>query len=470
MWNLVRSVIPAALLSFLIATGTAATGQDSPQPVPQVYNEGPSLSFEFPKMRVGIAEYEEGPTGTTVFYFPDSVKAAVDVRGGSPGTLNSAVLKNSYESKFTQAVVFSGGSAYGLSAATGVANGIKEMKAKEGGMDFIAGVLGAIIYDIGGRRYSRVTPDERLGKAALRSAKSGWFPLGARGAGRFAMQGFYFIRGHGTDQYADWPHSGQGGAFRTIGPTKIGVFTVVNALGAIVDRKGRMVRCKRNRSDGECPLITDKLKGFAPIGGSTDSKKGGPTRNTTLTLVVTNQKLPFWALRRLAAQVHGSMNRAIQPFATEDDGDVLFAVTTDEVDNPALSALDLTVLASELAWDATLSSVPTLPPAPAPLKIKPRADELRKYSGTYGFYGGSELTIKVKGESLTAVFKGNGRIYFDKEREYQITPAEKRLFIIESPARDVIRFDKSGPRISGLTMNPGPWPVKAKRRPRIGLR
>src|SRR5215831_3025014 len=82
--------------------------------------------------------------------------------------------------------------------------------------------------------------------------------------------------------------------------------------------------------------------------------------------VVTNQKLPFWALHRLAVQVHGSMNRAIQPFATEEDGDVLYSVTTDEIENASLSPLDLGVIASELAWDAILSSVPSVPDAPAP--------------------------------------------------------------------------------------------------------
>ena len=160
-------------------------------------------------------------------------------------------------------------------------------------------------------------------------------------------------------------------------------------------------------------MITDQLKAFAPIGGGGDSGSAGPTSNTTLTLVVTNQKLPFAALQRRAVQVHGSMNRAIQPFATALDGDVLYAVTTDEVENPALSPIDLGVLASELAWDAVLSSVPDVPAAPAPPGNEPDADELRKYSGIYEFYGGGELTVGTEEGSLTAAFKGDGRIYFD---------------------------------------------------------
>src|ERR1051325_2463585 len=79
------------------------------------------LKFEFQGMRIGVAENEEGPTGTTVFYFPDGVMAAGDIRGGATGTLNSSVVSTSYERKMINAVVFSGGSWFGLSAATGVA-------------------------------------------------------------------------------------------------------------------------------------------------------------------------------------------------------------------------------------------------------------------------------------------------------------------------------------------------------------
>lgn len=454
-------LVAVGALSTAVAARVAVC-QDSAEAIPRVYREGPMLQFGFPGLRVGTAEYDDGPTGTTVFYFPGGVKGAVDVRGGAPGTVNATTLMNGYESKMIRAVVFSGGSWYGLSAATGVANGIKEINAEEGKVDVIAGVVGAIIYDVGGRRYSRVTPDDRLGKAALRSATTGSFPLGARGAGRFAMQGVYYMRGKGADKFANWPHSGQGGAFRAIGPTRIAVFTVVNALGAVVDRNGRVVRCRRNSSDTGCPLIADHLKAFAPISRGIEPETGGPTGNTTLTLVVTNQKLPYWALQRLAVQVHSSMSRAIQPFATEEDGDVLYAVTTDEIENASLSYMDLSVIASELAWDAVLSSVPELPAAPAPLATQPTADVLRRYSGTYELYGGNRLTVSVEAGFLSAELEGNGRIYFDKDRKYRLTAAKDGVFIVESPARDVVRFDELAGRVTGLTLNPGLWAVSAR--------
>lgn len=80
--------------------------------------------------------------------------------------------------------------------------------------------------------------------------------------------------------------------------------------------------------------------------------------NTTLTLVVTNQCLRPEELRQLGRQVHSSMARAIQPFQTINDGDVLYAVTTNEADDSRISGAMLGILASELAWDAVLASGP----------------------------------------------------------------------------------------------------------------
>lgn len=285
----------------------------SSQNLIQKTNDGLVLRFDFPGMNIGLADNEEGPTGTTVFYFPEGVMGACDVRGGATGTLNTHAVMDGYESRMIDAVVFSGGSWYGLSAATGVANEIKNIKAETGDVDHVSGVLGGIIYDVGDRRFSRVTPDDQLGCKALLSAKPDWFPLGARGSGRFAMQGDYFYSKEegSTDGYASWPHSGQGAAFASIGETKIAVFTVVNASGTIVDRNGQVVRCHRNISGENCPSIEDLFKKTALIQKMHPKNEEGPTSNTTLTLVVTNQKLPFWALQRLATQVHTSMGRAI---------------------------------------------------------------------------------------------------------------------------------------------------------------
>ena len=110
LFRVSRVVIAAAALSLTVAAPAAVMGQDAAPPIPRVYNGHRVLQFDFPQMLVGTAEYDEGPTGTTVFYFPKGVKGAVDVRGGASGDLNAFALRDAYESKMVQAVVFSGGS------------------------------------------------------------------------------------------------------------------------------------------------------------------------------------------------------------------------------------------------------------------------------------------------------------------------------------------------------------------------
>ncbi len=85
----------ACVLSFLSLATPVTLSQDAAKskPRPHVSYEGPALTFDFPGVKIGVAEYEEGPTGTTVLYFPTPVVAAVDVRGGAPGTLNSEGLR-----------------------------------------------------------------------------------------------------------------------------------------------------------------------------------------------------------------------------------------------------------------------------------------------------------------------------------------------------------------------------------------
>jgi 6-aminohexanoate-oligomer endohydrolase len=291
------------------------------------------LRFDFPGLRVGIAEYEDGPTGCTVFHLPPGGAAcSVDVRGGSPGTIGN------YE--WAHAVCFAGGSLYGLEAACGVSAELMAIRGYTVGWTDVELTLGAIVYDFG-RRDNAIYPDAALGREALRAAREGIFPLGRRGAGRSVTVGKTF----GLDQ---GEFSGQGGAFRMVGPTRIAVFTVVNAFGAIVDRGGNVVRGHYDPERGTRTPLVEALEQQLP--------QAAPG-NTTLTLVVTNQRLDRRELRQLGVQVHASLARAIQPFHALVDGDVLYTVSTREVENDELPSLSLGLVASELAWDAVLSCV-----------------------------------------------------------------------------------------------------------------
>jgi L-aminopeptidase/D-esterase-like protein len=176
------------------------------------------------------------------------------------------------------------------------------------------------------------------------------FPLGTRGAGCSATagKGLHFDRGE---------PAGQGGAARQIGATRLAVFTVVNAIGVIVDRLGRTVWGGRDPRTGvRSSFIAEAESTIAGLAESSQAQRPG---NTTLTVLATNVALDERSLRQLGRQVHASMARAIQPFHTPVDGDVCFAVTTAEVADNDLDVVALGVIASELAWDAVLSSVPS---------------------------------------------------------------------------------------------------------------
>jgi L-aminopeptidase/D-esterase-like protein len=304
---------------------------------PRTDRNGPELSFELAGLEIGHAEYDEGPTGCTVFHFPEGAAMQVDVRGGSPGTLGAQ-----YE--WVHAICLAGGSLYGLEAASGVAAELFARRGYGTGWMDIPLVAGAIVFDYG-RRDNGIYPDKELGRAALRAARPGLFPLGRRGAGRAASVGKTF-------DYVGVEWAGQGGAFRVVGETQIAVFTVVNAIGAVVDRDGTVVRGHLDEQTGERHAVVPRIEERLTAGVPT----APPPGNTTLTVVVTNQQLESRLLRTLGRQVHASMARAIQPFHALVDGDVLFAVTTNEVEEE-LQSIELGVIASELAWDAVLAAV-----------------------------------------------------------------------------------------------------------------
>jgi L-aminopeptidase/D-esterase-like protein len=266
--------------------------------VPRVVRDGPCLEFDLPGLLVGAAEYDEGPTGCTVFAFPAGAAMAVDIRGGSPGVVG--------DHGWTHAVCFAGGSIYGLEAVSGVVAELLAQGTHSTRWDELALVAGGIVYDFHGRN-TAVYPDKALGRAALRAAVAGRFPLGARGAGRNVTvgNGFAFDRGE---------PGGQGGAFRQAGGVKVAVFTVVNAIGAIVDRDGRVVRGHLDPATGRRGPIAAELDRLT---AEIDARPISPVLgNTTVTLLATNAALDPRELRQLGRQVHDSMARAIQPFHT----------------------------------------------------------------------------------------------------------------------------------------------------------
>lgn len=302
-----------------------------------------TVGYDLPGIRIGTAEYAEGPTGTTVISIPAGARTATDRRGGAIGMIGGY--------SFNHAIVLSGGSVYGLSAATGVQAALLERAQGHTAFADLQTVSGAIIYDYSVRD-NAIHPDERLGRAALDTAEDATVRVGRVGGGAAASAGK--IDYHRTE------FTGQGAAFRQAGDVKVLVVTVVNPYGVIIDRDGSIVRGNFDAATGvrRHPMadyqeaLTEHRAVAAAAG------------NTTITAVITNVALADQELRQFAKQVHSSMHRAVQPFHTALDGDTLFALTTDDVQLPtdqssrlgglSVNATAVGALASETAWDAVL--------------------------------------------------------------------------------------------------------------------
>lgn len=290
-----------------------------------------AVAFDLPGVHAGTAEYAEGPTGCTVVHVPAGARTAVDARGGAVG------MAGGYE--FNHAICLAGGSVYGLGAVAGVSAELLRRNANRTRWDDLRLVSGAVIFDFTVRD-TAVHPDAELGRAAVDWAEEGVFPVGRCGAGRGASAGKV------DTSRAEF--AGQGAAYAEFGPAKVLFATVVNSVGAIVGRDGTVLRGNYHAGEGVRRHPKDD---YAALTGAP-----AVMGNTTLSVLVTNVRLTDRELTQLGRQVHGSMNRGIQPFHTENDGDVLFTLTTDEVEPSGVKPAGLGTLAAEVAWDAIVTA------------------------------------------------------------------------------------------------------------------
>ncbi len=451
----------ASVLSSSVAFTTLLCAEPSPQQTLTPIINTPStknLQYNWPMIKVGTGSYEEGPTGVTVFHFDRKVNVAVDIRGGGPGTVNAPYMDLGYDLAELDTIVFAGGSWYGLEATTAVATALKDDGLRDGDAfskePNIAMSVGSIIFDFGKRRLNEIYPDKRLAQATYRAAKAGTFPQGSYGAGRSARSGGFF----GCNAF-----SGQGGAYREIGDIKIAAFSVVNAYGAIVDREGYIAACYGDKGWPVKIKASELLSRFPDnmTQWSSDKQQKASPKNTTISLIVTNQALDQAELKRLATQVHTSMARAIQPFTTIVDGDVLYAVSTAEVKEQKFSSAVLGTIASEVMWDAVLSSVPEQPVAATPAKqLTINKRSLKKITGQYTFSEFAQLKISTKGKSLYAQATGKRDIFtIGRDKKTELIPISKTDFMVPGRYPLTLRFEAD----NQLIINPGHWQQVGKR-------
>ncbi len=300
------------------------------------------LKTNFNNLEVGVASYPNGPTGTTVLYFPRGAIGAIDIRGGAAAVRESSSIQDENSWGWLDAVVLSGGSTMGLEAADGVASEIVKLRGGKINFETVPAVPAAIVYDFAGRDNS-VYPDKELGAKAFKARKKNEVPYGQVGGGTFVTVGKW-LEGVKSES------SGQGAAYYEKDGVKVLVVTVLNAVGNVLDEHNNIIRGSLDEQTGERVSITERIM---------DDAKSLPKKgNTTITAVITNVKLDRLDLKRLGIMSHTSMASVISPFHTPWDGDVLFTVSTREDKAPeGVSAANIGVIASELLRQAVWRAV-----------------------------------------------------------------------------------------------------------------
>ncbi len=266
-------------------------------------------------VRIGHAQDGKLASGVTVVLFDQPAVASVDVRGGGPGERETALLDPAATVERIDAITLSGGSAFGLDAASGVQAWLREQ-----GRGFAVGparvpiVPGAILFDLvngGDKSWGRYPPYRELGYAAAATA-SGDCALGSVGAGLGATT--VNLKG------------GIGSASATVDGITVGAIGAVNAVGSVTIGDTPQFWAAAFEQNGEFGARGSPAT-LAPSALAPRSK-GGPGMSTTLVVVATDAALSKSQAKRLAVMAQDGLARASYPVHTPLDGDIVFAAAT----------------------------------------------------------------------------------------------------------------------------------------------
>jgi L-aminopeptidase/D-esterase-like protein len=273
------------------------------------------MTVEVPIEGLTVGHYSdlEGLTGCTVVLAPKGVTASVDIRGGAPGSLETALLSPFSSVRELHAVLLTGGSATGLGAAAGVSTFLKEA-----GYGYqtqyarIPLVAGAVIYDLGiGSAEACPRPEDAY--AAAKSASSR-MEEGSVGAGTGATVG-KILGAKGMMK--------GGVALSTVKVGRgvsVSALSVVNAFGDVLDETGLVLAGARR----EGKFVGSRALLLSMPG----APKLAPLNDTTLTVVMTDGRLDKLQCALVARMAHDGQARAVDPIHTPVDGDCVFVLAT----------------------------------------------------------------------------------------------------------------------------------------------
>ncbi|MBV9788799.1 MAG: P1 family peptidase [Chloroflexi bacterium] len=294
-----------------------------------------------PQVLVGHATDAAAQTGCTVILCPGGATAGVAVRGGAPGTRETDLLRPGNLVEQVQAILLTGGSAFGLAAADGVMRWLYER-----GLGFATGVVNvpivpaAVIFDLGVG--DPTWPDAAMGYAACESAQQESLAWGAVGAGTGATVGKLL----GPAQAS---RGGIGMVQVLAAEHTVTAIVAVNAFGHVIDPQTSQILAGPRLPDGSfADTVQLMLAGALPKPS---------VENTTIGCVITTARLDKAACNRIAGIAHDGLARTIRPVHTQADGDTIFALSVAPSDAEPADSMVIGVAAVEAVAQAVMHAV-----------------------------------------------------------------------------------------------------------------
>lgn len=271
-------------------------------------------------IKVGHAHNIDAGTGCTVVISENGATAGIDVRGGAPGTRESDLLNPVNLVEKIHAIVLSGGSAFGLDAASGVMQYLEE---RDVGFDVqvtkVPIVCGAVLFDLAVGNH-RIRPDKEMGYQASRNATNLACAEGCVGAGTGATVGKIL----GPERSMK---SGLGCYAIQVDELKIGAIVAVNCLGDVIDPE---------TGERLAGLLDDDLTQLADTEEimiqSCTEKKNLFAGNTTIGIIATNAILTKSQATKLASMAQNGYARTMRPAHSMVDGDTIFTMATGHIE------------------------------------------------------------------------------------------------------------------------------------------
>ena len=277
---------------------------------------------DVPGFKVGHAQDMAALTGCTVVLCPPDTVGGVDQRGGAPGTRETDLLHTARLVNQVTAILLTGGSAFGLDAATGVMRYCEENKlGLNTGLGIVPIVPAAVLFDLG-IGDPKVRPDAEMGYHACLNATEDPPAEGNFGAGTGAAVGKILTPKMATK-------SGIGTASIDLGGGgMVGAIVAVNAFGDVIDPENGQIIAGARGIKG----YADTLKVMRSFVGKKVMGIFSGAENTVIGVVATNVKLDKEGATRVAQMAHNGLARTIRPAFTLLDGDTCFVLSSGEIE------------------------------------------------------------------------------------------------------------------------------------------